>query len=168
MIALRYGAVPLVRRTGGLADTVFDVDGPAGGPAQPRNGFVFDGSDDGALHGALDRALTLYTTQPERWAALQQDNMRLDVRWAESQGGGLMWAWCVWMYYAAFCVHAKCLRGHDGKKQYDVLGFDAARVACIQCLISALCNCLRTCALLLCSWGKSAKSYVDVYRSISA
>ncbi|PNW71709.1 hypothetical protein CHLRE_16g665800v5 [Chlamydomonas reinhardtii] len=84
MIALRYGAVPLVRRTGGLADTVFDVDGPAGGPAQPRNGFVFDGSDDGALHGALDRALTLYTTQPERWAALQQDNMRLDVSWGKS------------------------------------------------------------------------------------
>ncbi|KAG2494247.1 hypothetical protein HYH03_007602 [Edaphochlamys debaryana] len=83
MIALRYGAVPLVRRTGGLADTVFDLDhAPPGSGA--RNGFTFDGADDPSLHGALDRALELYAAQPSRWAALAQDNMRLDVSWGKS------------------------------------------------------------------------------------
>ncbi|KXZ52394.1 hypothetical protein GPECTOR_9g438 [Gonium pectorale] len=85
MIALRYGAVPLVRRTGGLADTVFDVDGPAAPPGSlGRNGFTFDGSDDGSLRGALDRALALYREQPGRWEALSRGNMRLDVSWAKS------------------------------------------------------------------------------------
>ncbi|EFJ39907.1 hypothetical protein VOLCADRAFT_108446 [Volvox carteri f. nagariensis] len=82
MIALRYGAVPVVRRTGGLADTVFDVDGPAA--AGPRNGYTFDGTDEGSMYGALDRALQLYEQQPGRWAALSCDNMRLDVSWAKS------------------------------------------------------------------------------------
>ncbi|GLC45319.1 hypothetical protein PLESTB_000309300 [Pleodorina starrii] len=87
MIALRYGAVPVVRRTGGLADTVFDVEAAAAPPAgAARNGFVFDGSDEGSLYGALDRALALYDKQPGRWAALSQDNMRLDVSWAKSAG----------------------------------------------------------------------------------
>ncbi|PNH05829.1 Glycogen synthase [Tetrabaena socialis] len=82
MIALRYGAVPLVHRTGGLADTVSDVD--HGGGAAPRNGFVFDGSDKAALFGVLDRALAMYAQQPAHWAALAQDNMRLDVSWGKS------------------------------------------------------------------------------------
>lgn len=48
----RYGAVPVVRKTGGLADTVRDVDSHAPGEA---NGYTFDGTDEGSLHGALDR-----------------------------------------------------------------------------------------------------------------
>jgi glycogen synthase len=44
--------VPVVRKTGGLADTVRDVDSHAPGEG---NGYTFDGTDEGSLHGALDR-----------------------------------------------------------------------------------------------------------------
>jgi starch synthase len=79
MIAMRYGAVPLVRRTGGLADTVHDVarDEVAG------NGYVFDGSDEGALFGALDRALSDYQAMPDWWQQLSVANMRRELGWAQ-------------------------------------------------------------------------------------
>ncbi len=57
LIALRYGAIPVVRSTGGLADTVFDVDSPQ--PDRPANGFSFPGADEGSLNSALDRALDM-------------------------------------------------------------------------------------------------------------
>ncbi|KAH9305384.1 hypothetical protein KI387_009788, partial [Taxus chinensis] len=59
MIGMRYGAVPIVRRTGGLADTVFDVDHLHTG-ANQGNGFVFEGIDEGSLNGALERAFQCY------------------------------------------------------------------------------------------------------------
>ncbi len=79
MIAMRYGAVPLVRRTGGLADTVHDVakDEVAG------NGYVFDGSDEGSLFGALDRALADYKSMPGWWQALSAANMRRELGWTQ-------------------------------------------------------------------------------------
>jgi starch synthase len=54
MEAQRFGTIPIVRRTGGLADTVFEAPQP--GVASP-NGFVFDGSTAEVLLSALDRAL---------------------------------------------------------------------------------------------------------------
>ncbi|HMB16727.1 MAG TPA: glycogen synthase GlgA, partial [Pelovirga sp.] len=79
MIALKYGALPLVRRTGGLADTVVDVDDqPAGG-----NGFVFDHSDPWLLLATIDRALSHYH-QPEAWAKLVKRGMMQDFSWAPS------------------------------------------------------------------------------------
>ncbi|KAL6751578.1 soluble starch synthase [Haematococcus lacustris] len=80
LIAMRYGALPVVRRTGGLADTVRDLD-TWQGPGAP-NGFTFDGADAGSLHAALDRAVALYRTQPQRWLQVSQQNMRADVSWA--------------------------------------------------------------------------------------
>lgn len=56
LVAMRYGALPVVRRTGGLADTVTDLDADR----EQGNGFVFDGVDEGSLNSALDRALHLY------------------------------------------------------------------------------------------------------------
>ena len=83
MIALRYGAVPVVRRTGGLADTVFDVDNHKG-DAEEANGFVFDGADDNSVNSALDRALAMYKDKPDAWHELSLRNMGADVSWAAS------------------------------------------------------------------------------------
>ena len=47
MISLKYGTIPIVRRTGGLADTVFDVD-YSGKPEADTNGYTFDSPD---IHG---------------------------------------------------------------------------------------------------------------------
>jgi starch synthase len=76
LIALRYGSVPLVRRTGGLADTVTDV---AADPAK-ANGFVFEAADSGAMLAALDRALELYGRR-RQWLGLVRRGMRTDLSW---------------------------------------------------------------------------------------
>mmetsp|Transcript_29315 Transcript_29315/g.93806 ORF Transcript_29315/g.93806 Transcript_29315/m.93806 type:complete len:475 (+) Transcript_29315:33-1457(+) len=83
MTAMRYGAVPLVRRTGGLADTVHDVDSP--GDGKKPNGFTFDGVDEGSLDGALLRALKYYK-DPNRqfWEDLSTYGMSVDNSWNRS------------------------------------------------------------------------------------
>ncbi|MBI4328840.1 MAG: glycogen synthase [Chloroflexi bacterium] len=74
LIALRYGTVPVVRRTGGLADTV--LEHPIMG-----NGFLFDGATDGAdLVRTLERALSLFR-QKEQWQRLVARAMSSDVSW---------------------------------------------------------------------------------------
>jgi starch synthase len=74
--------VPVVRRTGGLADTVRDVSsGDSGAPAAGGSGYVFDGTDEGSLFGALDRALNDFRADPAAWADLAAANMRADVSW---------------------------------------------------------------------------------------
>lgn len=80
MIAMRYGALPLVRRTGGLADTVHDIhENPDHG-----NGFSFSGVDDGALTECLRRAIDLYTKEQERWKQISVKNMEIDFSWDSS------------------------------------------------------------------------------------
>jgi starch synthase len=77
MIAFRYGTVPLVRATGGLADTVIDADAdPAGG-----NGFVFGPAEPDALVEAGRRAIAAFGDR-ERWAGLMRRGMALDFSWA--------------------------------------------------------------------------------------
>jgi starch synthase len=85
MIALRYGGVPVVRRTGGLADTVRDVEQHGipsfseevdlGTPMR-GNGFVFDGVDAGAIDTTLERAFNMYKSAPDDWKALSKNNMK--------------------------------------------------------------------------------------------
>jgi starch synthase len=76
MIALRYGTPPVVRRTGGLADSVADAT------ASPRTGtgFVFDEALPAALVAAIRRASAL-RAQPGPWAALVQRGMAMDFNW---------------------------------------------------------------------------------------
>ena len=75
MIALRYGTIPVVRRTGGLADTVFDAD------AQPDgNGFVFGPAEPAALLDAATRTIAAWHDRP-RWSALIARGMVIDHSW---------------------------------------------------------------------------------------
>ena len=77
MIALRFGTPPIVRRVGGLADSVIDAgEDPAHG-----TGFVFDGVEAGALADAVRRAMTLRASDPAAWTALVERAMAADFAW---------------------------------------------------------------------------------------
>jgi starch synthase len=79
MIALRYGAVPVVRRTGGLADTVIDYN-----PRTDRGtGFVFEEYSAPALVESLRRALEVYRDRG-KWKLLIQAGMKQDFSWERS------------------------------------------------------------------------------------
>ncbi len=77
MYSLKYGTVPIVRKTGGLADTVSLFD-PATGEG---TGFVFEHYDKTGFAWALKRALTTYD-DPESWARLRCNGMEQDYSWA--------------------------------------------------------------------------------------
>lgn len=77
MLAMRYGAVPIARRTGGLADTIVDVGDPG------ATGILFDGYDPVSLAHALDRALRVYA-DPKSWIELQRRGMEKDFSWDRS------------------------------------------------------------------------------------
>lgn len=80
LISLRYGAIPVVRKTGGLADTIADIDySPR--PAEERNGFVFDYPDNIGLDSALDRALNMWFNDQEKWHKLMIQGMNMDFSW---------------------------------------------------------------------------------------
>ncbi len=81
MIASRYGALPLVRKTGGLADTVSDVNADA----EQGNGFVFEHSDPWQLLATIDRALALYE-QNDVWQTVVKRGMQRDFSWGNSAG----------------------------------------------------------------------------------
>lgn len=80
MIALKYGSVPIVRRTGGLADTIFDVD-HSGKPFAQTNGYTFDFPDAAGLDSALDRAIHCWFEDPEKWRNLMINGMNIDFSW---------------------------------------------------------------------------------------
>ena len=78
MYSLRYGTPPVVRATGGLADTVIDAADDKHG-----NGFVFGPATAEALLLALQRATTAWQ-DPVRWRLLQKRGMARDSSWAEA------------------------------------------------------------------------------------
>ena len=82
LYGLRYGSLPLVRRVGGLADTVVDATDTAVA-AQRATGFIFEAATPAALVGALERAVAIYH-RPEAWQALMQVAMAQDFSWRES------------------------------------------------------------------------------------
>jgi len=76
MYSLRYGTVPIVRRTGGLADSVEHYD-----PASGRGtGVVFNDFDPPALEWALNTALDLYAL-PAEWTRMVRNGMQCDFSW---------------------------------------------------------------------------------------
>lgn len=84
LYSLRYGTVPIVRRVGGLADTVVEasVTNIAAGTA---TGIVFEEASAEALTGAVQRALALYRDQ-HAWKQIQLAGMRQDFSWRHSAG----------------------------------------------------------------------------------
>ncbi len=77
--SLKYGTVPIVRNTGGLADTVVDADeDPAGG-----TGFKFTAYDANELRQAVSRALAAWADRP-RWQAIVRRGMERDFSWDAS------------------------------------------------------------------------------------
>src|SRR3989454_6429474 len=78
-ISLRYGTIPIVRSTGGLADTVSDV----GANPKTGNGFVFTDYTPGALADAVRRAVEFYRVR-RGWRPLQQRAMGRDLSWSAS------------------------------------------------------------------------------------
>uniref|UniRef100_A0A803P5Z2 starch synthase n=1 Tax=Cannabis sativa TaxID=3483 RepID=A0A803P5Z2_CANSA len=84
MIGMRYGAVPVVRKTGGLADTVFDMDDPQN--QEKANGFVFEGIDETSLDGALYRAFSYFKDNPNKWNNIVKKIMEIDNSWNNTAG----------------------------------------------------------------------------------
>ncbi|MFO1217809.1 MAG: glycogen synthase GlgA [Burkholderiaceae bacterium] len=82
MYGLRYGSLPLVRRIGGLADTVVDssLENIAEGSA---TGFVFDRFDADDMQRAVRRAFALHARRSD-WRAVQRRAMAQDVSWTAS------------------------------------------------------------------------------------
>lgn len=79
IISLRYGTIPIVRNTGGLADTISEYD-----PKTTRgNGFVFERYDAGELFNAVRRAADIYR-QRGLWKKLVSNAMRCDFSWDNS------------------------------------------------------------------------------------
>lgn len=83
LYSLKYGAVPVVRHTGGLADTINDAtpDNLAAGTA---NGFSFTQYDAAHLEQALSHACQMYTVEPEQWKRLVETGMNQDWSWTRS------------------------------------------------------------------------------------
>ncbi|KKW47546.1 MAG: Glycogen synthase [Parcubacteria group bacterium GW2011_GWA1_60_11] len=79
MEAMRYGAIPIVRKTGGLADSVLDY----APEAQTGTGFVFEKFDHHALFGTIVRVLETYR-YPDAWKGIQRRGMAADFSWLKS------------------------------------------------------------------------------------
>jgi starch synthase len=78
LYAMRYGAIPIVRQTGGLGDTVQDISDENG------NGFVFPLASIEDLTAAIDRATAFYYDNPTAMHDLMKHNMMLDHSWDKS------------------------------------------------------------------------------------
>lgn len=83
LYSLKYGTVPLVRRTGGLADTVVDTD-PISIANGQATGFTFSDYDAYALESALYRACRMYREDRTSWETVVENGMKQDWSWAAS------------------------------------------------------------------------------------
>ena len=93
IIAMRFGTIPIVRKTGGLADTVRDG----------FTGFVFKDYDKQAFLWALRRAVDIYYNQKDHWKKMQINAMKKDFSWKASAKK------YIWLYKKAISNHKKYL-----------------------------------------------------------
>jgi starch synthase len=80
MYSMKYGTIPIVRKTGGLADTVVDFD-----QEQESTGFVFEQYDSQGLLGAMGRARKAFGER-EDWTGLVARAMSMDFSWDRAAG----------------------------------------------------------------------------------
>jgi starch synthase len=80
MISMAYGTVPVVRATGGLTDTVIDADMKR----KDGVGYSFERYSGRALVEALERAVSTYKNDPERWRKIMVRGMEKDFSWLGS------------------------------------------------------------------------------------
>nr|AEL97582.1 starch synthase IIIa [Hordeum vulgare subsp. vulgare]AEL97586.1 starch synthase IIIa [Hordeum vulgare subsp. vulgare] len=84
LVAMRYGSIPIVRKTGGLHDTVFDVDNDkerARSLGLEPNGFSFDGADSNGVDYALNRAIAAWFDARDWFHSLCKRVMEQDWSW---------------------------------------------------------------------------------------
>lgn len=79
LISMKYGTIPVVRRTGGLADTVQEYDPKTG----QGTGFCFEEESPAALMSAVKKALDVYSDK-DSWRKLMLNAMKADFSWTKS------------------------------------------------------------------------------------
>jgi starch synthase len=79
LYGLRYGTVPIVRKTGGLADTIEPIDGKT----SKGTGFVFEKSTPEAMMSALRHAVLTFTDK-KAWQRIMKNGMKQDYSWSQS------------------------------------------------------------------------------------
>ena len=77
LISLRYGTIPVVRVTGGLAETVLDIEKDT----EKGNGFTFTQFSAEEFEKTMDRALKLYIKDPSKWTKMVNNAMDTDNSW---------------------------------------------------------------------------------------
>ncbi len=80
IISLRYGTIPIVRATGGLAETIIDYNADT----KRGNGFSFSNFSSDEMLDAIDRAITVYKEKPDEWDKLVVRAMKSDFSWNKS------------------------------------------------------------------------------------
>ncbi|MCP4632773.1 MAG: glycogen synthase GlgA [candidate division Zixibacteria bacterium] len=80
LYSLKYGTIPIVRKTGGLADTIIDYDDKSD---KIKTGFVFDNYDSKELLKALKRAINIFKN-PKEWELFVKSVMTIDYSWEKS------------------------------------------------------------------------------------
>ena len=98
LYSLKYGTVPVVRSTGGLADTVVDAT-PQAIADGTATGFTFGGYTSLALSDAISRACGLFASKPA-WHQLIRTGMQQDWSWGRSAGQYIE-------LYERTCAHAR-------------------------------------------------------------
>ncbi|MBN2479559.1 MAG: glycogen synthase [Parachlamydiales bacterium] len=83
IIGFRYGALPIVRKTGGLADTVFDLQNPKI-PKNKKNGFTFKNVSIEELDKTLNRAIKFWYEKQEKFQTQIKKNMKINHCWQKS------------------------------------------------------------------------------------